>query len=222
MVSVNHDGQLTQQSAMSLLRPEKLIYDYERLMTLAFAAAPEPRSALLLGLGSGTTARFARRYFPDTELTIVERDDTVTRLARDWFGFAGPVIDADANEFVAETECAFDAVLVDLYDGGGFAEVQKRFWDNAYRLLRPKGCLAVNWADPDKNESYRAHAARLARLAEATLFATPRGFKDNTVQFASSDPAFSQRALRLASVALAKKQRRRDILDRCAILDRLP
>jgi hypothetical protein len=62
----------------------------------------------------------------------------------------------------------------------------------------------------------------VARLAEGGLYVTPRGFKDNIVQFASSDPDFSRRTLRQASVALTKKQRRRDILERCAILDRLP
>jgi spermidine synthase len=222
LVSINEDAQLTQQSAMSLLRPDKLVFDYERLMALALAVVREPRTALQLGLGGGAMVRFATRYFPHTELTVVERDETVTGLARDFFHLTEPVVAADANEFVAETDRRFDVVLVDIYDSGGFAQVEKSFWDAAWRLVRPKGCLAVNWADPDKSESYRAHAARVAKLAEVSLFVTPRGFKDNIVQFASADPEFSQRRLRLASTALAKRQRRRDILERCAMLDRLP
>src|SRR5690349_10442311 len=54
LCSVGRDGTtVSQQSAMSLLRPEKLIFHYERLMAMSFAltAADRPRSALLLGLG---------------------------------------------------------------------------------------------------------------------------------------------------------------------------
>jgi spermidine synthase len=222
LVSVNEGGQLTQQSAMSLLRPEKLVFEYERLMGLAFAAVKEPRNALQLGLGGGAMVRFASRYFPHTALTVVEHDPTITALAREYFYVSEPVIAADAAEFVAETDQRFDVVLVDIYDSGGFARVETGFWDAAFALLRPKGCLAINWADPDKVDLYRAHATHVARLARAGLFATPRGFKDNVVQFCSADPDFSQKRLREASLPLAKRQRRRDILDRCTVLDRLP
>jgi spermidine synthase len=222
LVSINEDGQLTQQSAMSLLRPDKLVFEYERLMGLAFATVREPRSALQLGLGGGAMVRFASRYFPHMALTVVEHDTTVTALAREYFYVAEPVIAADAIEFVAETDQRFDVVLVDIYDSGGFARVETGFWESAFTLLRPNGCLAVNWADPDKIELYRAHATHLSRLGRAGLFATPRGFKDNVVQFCSADPDFSQKRLREVSLPLARRQRRRDILDRCTILDRLP
>jgi spermidine synthase len=222
LVSLNEDGQLTQQSAMSLLRPEKLVFEYERLMGLAFAAVREPRSALQLGLGGGAMVRFASRYFPHTDLTVVEHDTTVTALARDYFYVSEPVLAADAIQFVAETDQRFDVVLVDIYDSGGFARVETGFWESAFGLLRPKGCLAVNWADPDKLELYRTHATHLSRLGRAGVFATPRGFKDNVVQFCSADPDFSQKRLREVSAPLAKRQRRRDILNRCTILDRLP
>ena len=37
-------GRIMEQSAMDLLRPERLVFVYERLMMAAFALAPEPRS----------------------------------------------------------------------------------------------------------------------------------------------------------------------------------
>ncbi|HZB90790.1 MAG TPA: hypothetical protein VE397_05070, partial [Stellaceae bacterium] len=42
------DGQLTEQSGMDLLHPERLVFLYERLMLVAFALAKQPRTALLL------------------------------------------------------------------------------------------------------------------------------------------------------------------------------
>src|SRR5689334_13240643 len=56
--------ELTQQSAMSLARPERLIFHYERLMSLAFVLAQRPRSALLLGLGGGAMARYVQHAWP--------------------------------------------------------------------------------------------------------------------------------------------------------------
>ena len=76
LVSIAGDGLVTQQSAMSLSRPEKLVFDYEKVMALAIAAVPRPRTVLLLGLGGGAMARFLARYMPGCTLTLVERDPT--------------------------------------------------------------------------------------------------------------------------------------------------
>src|SRR5215470_17896116 len=51
LVSITYDGLVTQQSAMSLARPDSLVFDYEKAMALAFLAVPRLRTALLLGLG---------------------------------------------------------------------------------------------------------------------------------------------------------------------------
>ena len=65
LVSIARDGLLTQQSAMSLARPERLIFDYEKVMALAVVAVRRPQTALLLGLGGGAMARFLGCYLPD-------------------------------------------------------------------------------------------------------------------------------------------------------------
>ena len=132
------------------------------------------------------------------------------------------MLNVDAEEFIARSRKRFDVILVDIYDGGGFARVAGEFWDHAMGRLADKGCLAVNWADPDKSDIYRTHALYLAGSAPAGCYVTARGFKDNVVQLASFDPEFSVRRLRRASTALHKELRRRDVLNRCAILDTLP
>src|SRR5690348_15401887 len=81
LAAVSAEGVVTQQSAMDLLRPERLVFAYERAMALAFALPREPRSALLLGLGGGAMLRFARAWFPDCALTVVEFDPAVLDLA---------------------------------------------------------------------------------------------------------------------------------------------
>src|SRR5260370_10251112 len=117
LASLSDNGLVTQQSAMSLMHPERLIFAYERVMALDVAVAPKPRSALLLGLGGGTMMRFLSAYFPDCALTIIEHDPAVLALARRHFHVDHAIELADAVEFVAATEARFDAIFVDIYVG---------------------------------------------------------------------------------------------------------
>ena len=110
---------LTEQSAMDLLRPERLVFLYERLMLIAFALVERPRSALLLGLGGGAMCRHLAAFLPDCVVTVVERDAAVIELARRFFHIDRPILVADAQEVVADARGSYDVILADLYDGRG-------------------------------------------------------------------------------------------------------
>jgi spermidine synthase len=222
LVSVASDGLVTQQSAMSLARPEKLVFDYEKVMALAVVAVPRPKTVLLLGLGGGAMARFLARYMPDCALTLVERDPTVVKLARRYFHIDHAVELADAASFVRATTVKFDAILVDLYGSQGFNAPQIEFWEHCAAALGPKGCLAINWADGRHKEFYRPHARRADALATRSFYLAPRGFKDNVVQLCSADPRLDAARLRTQAALLGKLQRRKSVLDRCRIYDDLP
>ena len=79
--SIDRTGRIMEQSAMDLLRPERLVFGYERLMLAAFALVPEPRSALLLGLGGGAMSRHLAAYLPDCAVTVVEREPVMRAIA---------------------------------------------------------------------------------------------------------------------------------------------
>ena len=53
---------MTEQSSMDLLYPARLVFHYERLMSLAFAMVERPVTALLLGVGGAAMWRFVRAY----------------------------------------------------------------------------------------------------------------------------------------------------------------
>jgi spermidine synthase len=222
LVSIGEDGLVIQQSAMSLSRPERLVFDYEKVMALAFAAVPKPKTALLLGLGSGAMTRHLMRYWPDCALTLVDRDPTVVKLARRHFHLDHPVEIADAAAFVRTTDQRFDIILVDLYGAQGFSAPLIEFWDHCTAALARKGCLAINWADGRHKELYRPHADRAGTLAKHAVYLAPRGFKDNVIELCSADPAFTAAKLRAQARLIAKAQRRQSILERCKIYDDLP
>jgi spermidine synthase len=222
LVSIADDGLVTQQSAMSLARPEKLVFDYEKVMALAVASLRAPRTVLLLGLGGGAMARFLAAYLPDCALTLVERDPTVIKLAKRYFHVAHAAVHADAASFVKAATTRFDAILVDLYGANGFNGPPLEFWDDCAARLAENGCLAINWADGRHKPLYRPHAARAAAHAAAAFYLAPRGFKDNVVQFCSADPQLDRKLLAERSAWLAKAERRKSILERCRVYTDLP
>lgn len=76
----------------------------------------EPRRALLLGYGGGSAAGILEQMYPGINITALEHDAEVIRLARKWFQ-AGHVnlIHADAGTWTAEPGDCFDLILCDLF-----------------------------------------------------------------------------------------------------------
>ena len=224
--AVGRSGQLTEQSGMDLMRPERLVFVYERLMLLTFALVERPATALLLGLGGGAMCRHLAAYLGDCVVTVVEHDGAVIDLARRFFHVTQPIRRADAQEVVAAARQDYDVILADLYDGRGAVAVAPDFWRNCARALRPGGCLAVNWAAFVENEAARAEAQRIAAAFGRSFFVEPRRVDENVVQFAPLDAAVSPNALagRWRRFALERRLPRedREVLKRCVVRRKFP
>jgi spermidine synthase len=217
LASLGAADRVTQQSAMSLTRPERLIYRYERLMAMAFALAPHTKRALLIGLGGGSMLRYLASAFPELTATVVEREAAVIDIARHFFRVTAEVVQADGADFVAKRRSRYDVILVDVYDANGFAAQEQRFWRDCARRLAPDGVLAVNWADFVGREVARGAAEEIAGHLAHGLFITPRGLRDNLVQFASNRPLPDEEELREALPRVSRLQRPRGTLDRCLV-----
>lgn len=227
-------AQVTEQSSMDLLYPSRLVFHYERLMSLAFALAREPITALLLGVGGAAMWRFLRAHLPECRATLVDSDETVLGIARRWFYLDQPVVVEDAQRFLAATETRFDVVLVDLYGPAGPAELGEPFWRRCLDVLAEGGCLACNWADFSINPAVRPMTEALNRVARLRgfepSFVTRRGFRDNLVQYVptAAEAAFGadDQALGLALERFAEQRRLPDrgrgILDNCLVATRFP
>jgi len=224
--AIGAEGQLTEQSGMDLLHPERLVFLYERLMLIAFALVPEPRAALLLGLGGGAMLRHLRAYLPDCAVTVVERDKTVIDLARRFFYLAAPVVEADAQEVVTDHRGRYDVILADLYDGRGISSIEPGFWQDCARALTPGGCLAANWAAFVDDSVARAEAEAIAAAIGRSCFLGPRALSENVVQLAPRDAATRIESLapRWRRFALAHHLPRedREALKRCTLAGGFP
>ena len=213
--SIDKTGRVIEQSAMDLLRPEKLVFGYERLMLAAFALAREPRSALLLGLGGGAMLRHLAAYLPECEVTVVEREPVVRALARRYFHLKHSVVMADAGEVVAAARRA-----------GGAAETKQRFWKDCLRALRPGGALGINWAEFVGASRMQDDARAIASAIGRSFFLAERHSRPNVVQLAPTDRSFSMTQLSacLKRFADAHDLPREDraILGRNDVLNRNP
>jgi hypothetical protein len=223
-------AQVTEQSSMDLLYPARLVFHYERLMSLALAMSRQSVNALLLGVGGAAMWRFIRTYLPDCAPTLVDADETVIAIARRWFHLKHPAVLDTAQRFVARTSERFDVILVDLYDAAGPAQSGEAFWTRCLDALTPGGCLANNWADFAVNPDVRPMADSLAAVARArgleSIFVTRRGFRDNLVQYVPTATQTSPEAITDVLERFVTERhipdRGRGILENCIVTDRFP
>lgn len=80
-----------------------------------------PKRILLLGLGGGSALFWLRKHFPEAELTAVEIDPVMIKIAKENFGIEKiknlEIINADALQFIKEQTQKWDLILVDCYQG---------------------------------------------------------------------------------------------------------
>jgi hypothetical protein len=223
-------AQVTEQSSMDLLYPARLVFHYERLMSLAFALVERPFTALLLGVGGAAMWRFVRAYLPDCAPTLVDSDETIIALARRWFYLSQPVVHDTAQRFLAGTTAQFDAILVDLYGPAGPARSDELFWIRCLDALAPGGCLASNWADFAVNPNVRPMAEALTAAARGRglepIFVTRRGFRDNLAQYVPTTEGIGPEAIGGALERFAAERhipdRGRGILENCLLTRHFP
>jgi spermidine synthase len=224
--AIGRSGQLTEQSAMDLLHPERLVFLYERLMLIALALVERPRAVLQLGLGGGAMCRHLQAYLPEAAVTVVERDPAVLDLARGFFHIAQPVHEADAQELVADAHGRYDVILADLYDGRGMESFEPGFWQDCAQALKPGGCLAVNWAAFVDDAVARAEAKAIERTVGRSFFLGPRALSENVVQLAPLDAEVTLADLaprwRRFAEAYRLPREDRDVLKRCTMTAAFP
>ncbi len=117
-----HFGTSARQSTMQISRPSRLVLPYTRSLLAGLLFNPNPRSALLLGLGGGSLPRFLRHYFPDCRLHVVELRGLVIELARRFFSIPAEddllqITHDDAAGFVSHCcrrEGGYDLLIIDI------------------------------------------------------------------------------------------------------------
>jgi len=145
-----HLDTLPQQSTLLPERPEKLAPKLNEVMMLSLLFNPEPKSALILGMGGGGLAKFLCSSFPECRIDAVELSPAVVQAAYDYFDLPKEerlsVHTEDALAFVEKEKKTYDLIIVDLFLGDGISNLvtDTRLFGHCHRLLSKGGILCWN------------------------------------------------------------------------------
>jgi len=149
---------------------EEFVY-HENLIHPALTAHAAPRKVLIIGGGDGGSSEEALKHPSIEQVTMVEIDEDVIRVAKEYFGavhngvFDNPklrVLVEDGMKFVRETSERFDLIAMDLNDPMGPAEAlySAEFFQQLRAALAPGGALVLHIGAPV------ARPDRVAELAQ--------------------------------------------------------
>jgi spermidine synthase len=179
----------TIQSAMRVDRPDALELSYTRAMMAFMLFVPPPRSALLLGLGGGSLAKFMYRTLPETRLRIVEIKPEVVEVARSYFGLPAEcsrlsITIGDGARLVGPGLEKTDVLLVDAYDGRSLAASLSTdaFFQAAGQSLSPSGVLAMNLWSSDR--AFDRNLQKIERAFPGRALCLPAERPGNVIVFA--------------------------------------
>ena len=111
------------QTCFQLDDPDRMVFEYTRMMTSALFVQPDPSSVLIIGLGGATLPIALHKLLPGALIDSVELDPAVVRVAQQYFGYeTGPrqrVFVEDGREFVERAHREgrqYDMIMLDAFD----------------------------------------------------------------------------------------------------------
>ncbi len=188
-----HFGSDWIQGAMRIARPWSLELAYTREMMAALLMRPPrhwPRSALLIGLGAGSLAKFIYRYLPDCRITVVEINPQVEFVARQYFKLPDDprrldVVIGCGADYMLSGERRFDLILVDGFDPDAKAGVLDTapFYQACRSRLSDDGICSINLLG--RNRGFQGSVERVKAAFDGRVAVFPSCDSGNTIAFAT-------------------------------------
>ena len=205
-----HVGGEAIQSAMRLEEPFALELDYTRCMMTFLLFHPQPRRALMIGLGGGSLAKFFHSRLHGLRTHVVEYDERVIATARALFHLpaddARLVVEHGDGVLALAPECC-DLLVVDGFEDEATpaAMVSQAFFDAAWCALEEPGALVVNFMDDDRD--FDRNLRRIERAFGGAVIAFQALRDPNIVVMGlkGAPPGLAWRELRARAAALEKR-----------------
>ncbi len=166
-----HYGKLFRLDGFNMTSEREEFVYHENLVHPALTAHAAPKRVLIVGGGDGGSSEEALKHPSVEQVTMVEIDADVIRVAKEHFhavhrgAFDSPrlrVLIEDGLRFVRETSERFDLIALDLNDPLGPAEAlySTEFFQQCRQALAPQGALVLHIGAPV------ARPERVAELAQ--------------------------------------------------------
>lgn len=139
-----------EQSALDLTNPDTLKHPYEKAMLHGLRYTDKRGSALLVGVGGGTAAKFLHAHFPDMKINAVELDPMVLKVAERYFGLKENenlrIYTNDGRRFMEEHPGKYDIIMIDTFGEVGipYHLMTQEFYKLANENLSNDGILIQN------------------------------------------------------------------------------
>jgi spermidine synthase len=182
-----HVGGEAIQSAMRIDDPHALALDYTRCMMSFLLVHPEPREALMIGLGGASLPKFFHKHMKKTKVRVVELDPRVVAAARTHFALPPDdqrlAVEVGDGAEALTPECC-DLLVVDAFEDELHVPqlASREFYDAAFLALREPGVLVVNYMDDDPK--FDENLRRLERAFGGAVLAMPALYDPNILAFA--------------------------------------
>jgi len=147
----------SRQTCVSITAPDRLVFDYTKMMMASLYFNPVPKRVLILGLGGGTLPMTLTRLFPQARIDVVEIDPAVVSVARRFFDFRDSptlrVFEEDARVFVKRARNRmsnpterYDLVMLDAFDHEYIPEhlLTREYFQEVKSIMTANGTLAAN------------------------------------------------------------------------------
>ena len=143
----------TNQSCMIKSDPDKLVFNYTKLVFSSLLMIDNPKNVLIIGLGGGTLSNTIHQIYPDANITNVEIDPAVIKVAREYFAFFEnekiTSIVQDGRIFVKRASIKkqkYDWIILDAFNGDYIPEhlLTKEFFEETKSILTDDGIIASN------------------------------------------------------------------------------
>ncbi|WP_316353959.1 spermidine synthase [Candidatus Trichorickettsia mobilis] len=162
------------QSCMMTSKPDKLIFDYAKMVLGTLYLNKNPKKILMIGLGGGSVAKALYTILPSVKLDIVEINPDIPALAKKYFAFKEDdhtqIFVEDGFDFIKNSHHnSYDIVIIDAFtkDYVPPSFLTLEFIQNVQNILKPNGVVAVNTF---KNNNYYELESRLYKEIFGNFF----------------------------------------------------
>lgn len=143
------------QTQVNLDDLRRHMLEYTELTYCGLLYQPHPQRILVLGLGGGVIPRDMRHYFPEAQIDVVEIDEAILPLAKQYFAFQEDeklkVHVEDGRMFIKkllrlEEPPQYDYIILDAFNGDyiPFHLMTREFLEEVKGMLAAGGVVVAN------------------------------------------------------------------------------
>jgi len=141
------------QTCVEVNDRDTLVFSYTRMSFAGLLLQPQPQTILVAGLGGGSIPMTLTDLFPDAEIDVVEIDQAVVNVAKQFFFFEENdnmnVSVSDARVFIKRgglTGKKYDYIVLDAFGGDYIPEhlLTREFLSEVKAIMAADGVLVAN------------------------------------------------------------------------------